>query len=195
MNSLSNAMCNLLTGNPVADENKEGKDADVTSVVSPTRRYGGNSHVHRFRGVLLTNDKVVISDIALVVANVDERDAIGDLLLDDISGLLLGDKGFIRPILKEDLAQQAIDLQTPLRDNMRETRSKGFRNWMMAQRHLVETVIGQLAERFAIEANRARDLWHLLSRLYRKVAAHTLCILINRSLGRPDLAFDGLVVA
>jgi len=28
-------------------------------------------------------------------------------LLDDISGSLLGDKGFIRPILKEDLAQQA----------------------------------------------------------------------------------------
>ncbi|MFA7268081.1 MAG: pyrimidine dimer DNA glycosylase/endonuclease V [Sterolibacterium sp.] len=51
-----------------------------------------------------------------------------EALLDDISGLLLGDKGFIRPILKEGLAQRSIDLPAPLRDNMRETRSKGFRS-------------------------------------------------------------------
>lgn len=30
----------------------------------------------------------------------------------------------------------------------------------------------------------ARDLWHLVSRLYRKVAAHTLRVLPNRQLGR-----------
>ena len=57
----------------------------------------------------------------------------------------------------------------------------------------VETVIGQLCERFEIERNRARDLWHLVSRLYRKVAAHTLCVLLNRQLGRPGLHLDDLV--
>jgi hypothetical protein len=50
-----------------------------------------------------------------------------------------------------------------------------------------------LCERFEIERNRARDLWHLVSRLYRKVAAHTLCVLLNRQLGRPCLHLDGLV--
>ena len=54
-------------------------------------------------------------------------------------------------------------------------------------------IIGQLADRFAIEQHRARDLWHLVSRLYRKVAAHTLCVLLNRQLGRPLLQLDGLV--
>jgi len=44
-----------------------------------------------------------------------------------------------------------------------------------------------------IENNRAHDLWHLVSRLYRKVAAHTLCVLLNRQLGRPCLHLDGLV--
>ena len=53
-------------------------------------------------------------------------------------------------------------------------------------------VIGQLADRFAIEQHRARDLWHLVSRLYRKVASHTLCVLINQQLGRPLLQLDGL---
>ncbi|MFY9329477.1 MAG: transposase [Georgfuchsia sp.] len=116
-----------------------------------------------------------------------------DFDLHRIAGLLLGDKGFIRPRLKEDLSRHGIDLQTPLRDNMKESRSARFRHWMMASCCLVETVIGQLTERFQIENNRARDLWHLVSRLYRKVAVHTLCILINRQLGRPNLHFDGLV--
>jgi len=146
-----------------------------------------------FKGMLLTTDDGIIEDIALVAANIDERDALVDLDLHRIAGMLLGDKGFIRPILKEDLADQGLDLQTPLRDNMTDSRSIDFRNWMMASRRLVETVIGQLTERFQIENNRARDLWHLVSRMYRKVAAHTLYILLNRKLGRPNLQFDGLV--
>lgn len=147
-----------------------------------------------FKGMLLTTDDGIIEQVALVAANIDERDALVDFDLHRIVGILLGDKGFIRPLLKENLIQQGINLQTPLRDNMKESRGMGFRSWMMSTRRLVETVIGQLAERFQIENNRARDLWHLVSRLYRKVAAHTLCILLNRQLGRPTLQFDGLVL-
>jgi len=146
-----------------------------------------------FKGMLLTTDEGVIDGIALVAANIDERDALDDLDLHRIRGLLLGDKGFIRPRLKQRLADQAIDLQTPVRANMKEARSRPFRQWMMRSRRLVETVIGQLTDRFHIENNRARDLWHLISRLYRKIAAHTLCILLNQQLGRPSLQFDGLV--
>lgn len=111
--------------------------------------------------------------------------------LHHIAGVLLGDKGFIRPLLKEDLAKQGIDLHTPLRKNMRDDRSRPFRNWVTSTRRLVETVIGQLTERFQIENNRARDLWHLVSRLYRKVAAHTLCIVLNRQLDRPYSSSTG----
>lgn len=146
-----------------------------------------------FKGMLLTTDDGIIEQVALVAANIDERDALVDLDLHRIEGMLLGDKGFIRPILNEELSRQGLNLQTPLRDNMKDSRSIAFRNWMMASRRLVETVIGQLTERFQIENNRARDLWHLVSRLYRKVAAHTLCILLNRQLGRPNLQFDGLI--
>ena len=43
-----------------------------------------------------------------------------------IQDMTLGDKGFIRPILKEDLASQDIDLHTLLRSNMKENRPRGF---------------------------------------------------------------------
>ena len=146
-----------------------------------------------FKAVLLTSGEGVIEDIALFGAHVDERDALVDMDLSAIQGMLLGDKGFIRPILKEDLARQGIDLHTPLRSNMKDSRPISFMRRAARARRLVETVIGQLCERFEIERNRARDLWHLVSRLYRKVAAHTMCVLLNRQLGRPGLRLDGLV--
>ncbi|EKF05809.1 hypothetical protein FDUTEX481_00667 [Tolypothrix sp. PCC 7601] len=40
---------------------------------------------------------------------------------------------------------------------------------MQRFRRLIETVIGQLVERFHIEKIRARDMWHLTSRLNRKI--------------------------
>ena len=145
-----------------------------------------------FKGMLLTNDEGVIVGVALVAANVDERDAVDEFNGQSISGLLLGDKGFIRPALEQRLAQEGIALQTPKRGNMKELRSKKFLRWMTAKQRLVETVIGQMSERFAIQANRAQGLWHLTSRIYRKVAAHTLCRFLDRYAQKP-LAIELLI--
>jgi len=57
---------------------------------------------------------------------------------------------------------------------------------------LIETVIGQLTQRFHIEKIWARDLWHLTSRLNRKLLAHTLCRWLNRKSPEP-LQFESLV--
>lgn len=58
---------------------------------------------------------------------------------------------------------------------MEDSRPKGFLGWMKGTRRLIETVIGQLSERFHIEKIRARDLWHEASRFWRKLLAHTVC--------------------
>ena len=41
-----------------------------------------------------------------------------------LKGLLIGDKGFISPKLKANLANQG--LETPLKKNMKDTRNKNF---------------------------------------------------------------------
>ena len=110
-----------------------------------------------------------------------------------IHGLLIGDKGFIRPLLQEDLAQQDIDLQTPLRKNMKDNRPKTFVQQLMKTRRLVETVIGQLAEQFSIEKVRARDCVHLINRFVRKILSHTLAVFLNRFVGRKSLNLATLV--
>jgi hypothetical protein len=81
------------------------------------------------------------------------------------------------------------------KENMEEARPKRFLNWMKGTRRLVETVIGQLAERFHIETIRARDLWHQSSRFWRKLLAHTVCMKINIELGNEPLQFERLLMA
>ena len=62
-------------------------------------------------------------------------------------------------------------------------------------RWIVETVIGQLQDRFGILNVQARDLWHLTSRFARKFLAHTVACYLNIKHERPPLQFDGLVAA
>ncbi len=152
-------------------------------------------HSFGFHGLVLTTGDGIITGVALTAANIDERDSLFDLPLEYIRGALFGDKGFIRPLLTEDLSAMGMTLHTPLRRNMADSRPKSFVARIVSVRRRVETVIGQLAERFSAERTGARKLWQLVSRIYRKVAAHTLCVLSNPSFGRPLLEFEGLVTA
>ena len=145
-----------------------------------------------FRGHLVISSMGVITGATFTAANVDERDVCPELV-EKIKGLLLGDKGFIRPTLQQALVERGVFLQTPLRENMREERSKNFLQWLVSTRRLIETVIGQLTDRFHIEKVRARDKWHQASRFWRKLLAHTACIKLNIELGNEPLQFDCLV--
>ncbi len=148
-----------------------------------------------FQGVVMINFEGVITGFTVVPANVDEREALWDVV-DSIYGLLIGDKGYLlRPLLKQELFEQDVELQTPLRRNMSDTRPKAFVKSLMSVRRLVETVIGQLAGQFHIEKVRARDLWHLTNRFVRKLLSHTMGVFLNRCLGRESLQFEGLITA
>jgi hypothetical protein len=106
-------------------------------------------------------------------------------MTDGISRLLIGDKGYIRLLLSEALAQQGIELQTPLRKNMIDSRPKAFVKQLISMR--------QLVERFHIEKIRVRDLWHITNRFIRKLLAHTVGVFLNFSSGQQLLQFEALV--
>lgn len=145
-----------------------------------------------FEGHIVVSYEGIICGYALAAANVDERDVLPQMV-EGLQGLLIGDKGYIRPELKQQLTQQSLDLQTPLRKNMQDQRPKTFVRQLMSARRLVETVIGQLSERLHIEKVRARDSWHLANRFIRKVLAHTMGCYLGKLLGNPTLIFESLV--
>ena len=147
--------------------------------------YGVHGHL------MITFDGVITAWTVTPAAG-DEREALWDLT-DGVRGLVIGDKGYISAFLQAELAATGIDLQTPLRANMTDPRAPWIVRQLMRTRRLVETVVGQLTEQFHFEKIRARDGWHLTSRIARKVLAHTLGIFMNRQLGRSDLQFEGLI--
>lgn len=135
----------------------------------------------------------VVTHYNVTSANVDERDVLPELT-EDMYGLLIADKGLIRPELKEALANKGISLETPLRSNMKDERPLWFVKQIVSLRRLVKTVIGQLTGRFEIECIKAKKLRAFLRMVIRKILAHTIALAINKTIN-PDnpLQFEHLV--
>ncbi len=110
-----------------------------------------------FTGNLLISGTGGIKGFALTPANIDERDVLPEIV-GSTKGMLLADKGLIKPQLTQELLKHGINLQTPLRRNMADDRPKWFVQQIVSKRRLVETVIGQLVDRFNIQAVRAQDV-------------------------------------
>ena len=137
-----------------------------------------------FKGHLLVTPEGGICGIGVTPANIGERDMAPEVT-EGKRGDLLGDKGLIRPELTEFLAGEGIRLHTPLRRNMQDSRPRSFVKLLNRVRRKIESVIGQLVERFHIQRIRAKDSWHLLCKIRRKIFAHALCFPMNRSI-HPD---------
>lgn len=127
---------------------------------------------------LLIELRGIAVGITVTAANVDERDSAYDVL-HAIEGLVRGDKGSIRPQFTADCAAMGIDLQTPMRQNMTEHRPRGWLKLLQRVRKRIETVIGQLEQRFGLAKTRARDTWHLTHQVTRKLLAHTVGVWLN----------------
>ncbi len=145
-----------------------------------------------FHGHLLVDERGIPVELTLTAANVDERDAAYEII-NNIKGLLIGDKGLIRPILNNDCSEADIDLQTPLRKNMKDNRPKWAVKQLMNVRRRVETTIGQLVKYFDIEHVNCRDLWHLTSRMGRKVLSLTIGAYFNIEFGRDAMKFEEML--
>ena len=147
-----------------------------------------------FQGHLLVSMTGIPVSLSLTPANVDERDAAYDLI-ETIAGLLLGDKGYIRPIFKEDCEVLGIDLQTPFKKNMKDNRPKKFVRLIMRVRRRVEMVIGQLAHYFDIEYSGCRNMLHMTARIARKLPAYNVGVFLNVQASKPATQFENLIAA
>ena len=137
---------------------------------------------------LLLTQSGVIRDFELAPANVTDLAADTELLERRANLQVLADKAYLsQPIAQELCAQHHILLLTVPRKNQRVQPSAAFRHLHAHLRQLIETVNSQLALQLHVETNHAHSFWSLTARLYTKLAAHTLCVCLNRLLGVPDM--------
>lgn len=129
----------------------------------------------------------LILDFELAPANVTDLEAGLDILTDHSDLTVLGDKAYISDPIAEALLQfHQIRLLTLPRKNQKQQLSSAAQQLFNQVRQIIETVNGQLSEQFNLEENHAHTFLGLCTRLYTKLTAHTLCIYINRLLGKPD---------
>lgn len=146
-----------------------------------------NETIFGYKLHLLITVGGLILDFELAPANATDLE-IGVEMLDQHTDLdVLGDKGYISTKQAAHLwCQNRLRLRTIPRRNQKSQMSAAEKKIHNAIRQIIETVNGQLSEQFNIEHNHAHTFWGLCTRLYTKLTAHTLCIYLNRLLGKPD---------
>lgn len=138
----------------------------------------------------------MIRGFDLTEANPSDIRVLPQLLEGSHSHWVLGDKGYRSKSLSQELLeQQNIILHTPTRINEKapDLIDHSFHKQLTGIRRLIETVHGQLEQHFHIKTIWARDLWHLISRIIRKLLAHTYCVWLNLKLNREPLHLKSLV--
>jgi hypothetical protein len=129
----------------------------------------------------------VIRDFVLAPASVHDHHVAPDLLEQAWDLLVLGDKGYIDAALARAVRKErSVTLATPLRRNQKPPRDPAFVRLLNAFRQIIETVNDQLTEQLNMGRNHAHTFAGLCARLASKLTAHTLCIYINRLLGKAE---------
>jgi Transposase DDE domain len=108
----------------------------------------------------------------------------------------IGDRGYGGAPLRQEMAERGVALLAPprrKRDDKPGDRQRAAK--LASVRYRVETVNGQLAERYGMKRTWARDLWHLCHRVARKILSHTVMICLAFRHGFPPLSFDRLLPA
>jgi hypothetical protein len=134
----------------------------------------------------------VITAAVLAPANEADR-AVAPQLLAGLAGWALGDGGYWSPSLRAELAPAGLKLIAP---PPRTKAGAGPVRWpakLVQTRRRIETVLSQLAERCHAKRVRARDEWHLAARWLRKLASHTMAVLLCQRAGFAALAFGNIL--
>lgn len=128
-----------------------------------------------------------ILDFELAPAHETDLNVGFELLVEHTDLDVFGDKAYISAAKAAELGlNNRLHLQTLPRRNQKKQLPPTARKAINSARQIIETVNGQLTEQFNIETNHAHTFWGLCTRLYTKLTAHTICIYLNRLLGKPN---------
>ena len=143
-----------------------------------------------FRLHLRVSRDGVILGYQLAPARASEKAVLPELGLPPGS-VGIGDRNYWSPELRDRLAAAGVTLLAPYYQKSKDPDPRRSAR-LSAVRYKVETVNGQLAERYNVKRTWAKDLWHLCHRIIRKVLSHTVAIVLTARAGHQPLQFDAL---
>jgi hypothetical protein len=133
-----------------------------------------------------------ITRISVAPANAHELCVLPEMV-EGTSGLIIGDRNYHSPKTGQELAGIGVELLAPYSSEKRDPSPKKSA-FLGRLRYRIDTVFSQLTQRYSVKKVWARDLWHLASRVLRKVLSHTVALLLNHQLGNPPLQISKLLI-
>ena len=101
------------------------------------------------------------------------------------------DRGYYNPAMRRVLAAGGVTLHAPYSQRGRDPGPKRSSR-LASLRYRIETVGSQLTLRYHVKQARARDVWHLVHRIIRKILSHTVMICLDIRETNAPLSFDRL---
>ena len=125
-----------------------------------------------FKLHLIMNDEGGLLAVKVTAGNVDDRTPVRDMV-DNLTGSLYGDKGYVSSALKADLAEQGINFITGQRSNMKPQKISAWDKAMLSKRFIIETVFDQLKNMAQIDHTRHRSCISFMVNLMAGLIAYT----------------------
>ena len=126
-----------------------------------------------FKLHLICNEKGELLSFMLTPGNVDDRDPLKNTaFLENISGKLVGDKGYISKGLFEKLFVDGIQLLTKVRSNMKGALMSVADKILVRKRAIIETVNDELKNMAQIEHSRHRSVANFTVNLVAALSAY-----------------------
>ncbi len=133
----------------------------------------------------------VITCFSVAPANAHELSVLPEIA-EFSSGLIVADRNYHSPKIRKVLAGIGVELVAPYSSKKRDPTPQ--KSALLSRlRYRIDTVFSQLTERYSIKRVWAKDLWHLASRLLRKILSHTVAFLLNHRSGNPPLQLAKLL--
>jgi len=182
----------------VARTASDSQLAILDSFPVPVCRFAGSVRCKRFRGEAAYGKDTTIKQIfygfrlharvcwpgvvtrlVLAPANISDLAEV-EALLEQTHGTCLGDRNYWSPELAEALGEKGLRMLAPFKKRDSDPNRQWSARIGGVRRH-IETVFSQMCERYTFKRVWARDLWHVGSRMLRKVLSHTLCFVLNQT--------------
>ena len=126
-----------------------------------------------FKLHLIINHCGEVLPFCLSTANTDDRKPVPDLV-EDLTGWLYGDKGYISEKLAGWLKEKGLNLVTKVRKNMKPKELKAFDKAMLRKRAVIESVNDQLKNISQTEHTRHRSPFNFAVNLIAGLIAYTM---------------------
>jgi hypothetical protein len=122
---------------------------------------------------LVTNEKGEIQGLQLTSGNVDDRSPVPQMTK-RLTGLLFGDKGYIKQELFDDLYARGLKLVTGIKKGMKNKLINVFEKILLRKRSIIESIFSILKYYFELEHTRHRSVANAVVHILSTLVAYCL---------------------